>query len=515
MISPVLKQTILAFGSLCMLILLPSAPVFAACPDTVNNAGYLTPAGNGSKTGADWNNTCAGFSGSCAISSLVRGCTYYVAAGGTKASPAYCAGDEACNFNTPDSGTSVITIQAPTASNHGTNTGYSSALLGQAVFGPIEISSDYWTINGAYDDAMTLPSKNISSYGFMFSNGTGGSPTNANGAIWDLAPTGNVILEYLDIAGPGNTSNSGLGDNGILSQGGGSNNYYGYNHVHDFSVLGIKFAGETNDVIEYNWIEKNCCSSGAAHRGGINPAVYYAQGQTNLTIRYNYLEDLDGTAYIDWANSASGTPTHQNIYIYGNVMWCNTAENTGNNPCAGGDGVISFLGNSATATLNYNNVNVYNNTIDGLLKSQGNCGINLGGGHLATFNNLTIRNNLFSNCDANPPLCGQNDATCTGTTTLDSNTFWNSGDAVWGTNSQTMSSNPYVSAGNNVAGQNNYKLATDTAAWYPLSNFTMGDVMETLAIDPDQVTRASSRGAYQFQSGSAPNPPTGLAAAVN
>ena len=109
------------------------------------------------------------------------------------------------------------------------------------------------------------------------------------------------------------------------------------------------------------------------------------------------MEDLDGTAYIDWANAPSATATHQNIFIYGNVMSCNTAENTGNNPCAGGDGAISFLGNTDAASIIYDNVKVYNNTIDGLLSSQGQCGINLAGGHSATFENLTIQNNVFSN----------------------------------------------------------------------------------------------------------------------
>lgn len=516
MISPALKRTILAFGSLCILILLPSAPAFAACPDTVNNAGYLTPAGNGSKTGADWNNTCAGFSGSCAISSLVRGCTYYVAKGGTQASPAYCVGDETCNFNTSDSGTSVITIKAPTASNHGTSTGYSGALLGQAVFGPVIVSTDYWTFLG-YNDLMTTPSNNTSSYGIMISNGTAGVPTDGTAAIENNGS--NNTYKYLDVAGPANTTNSALGDMGLLSNAGGqASNYIGYNHMHDSSVYACcKIAGESNDVIEYNWIERNCCAGGAAHRGGINPAVYYATGNTNLTIRYNHMEDLDGTAYIDWANAPSATATHQNIFIYGNVMSCNTAENTGNNPCAGGDGAISFLGNTDAASIIYDNVKVYNNTIDGLLSSQGQCGINLAGGHSATFENLTIQNNVFSQCSANQPLCGQNGATCTGTTTLDSNTFWASGVAAWGTNSQTVSSNPYASAGNNVAGQNNYELATDTAAWSPLSNITMGGLVETLTIDPVQVTRTSSRGAFQFQNGSggAPNPPKGLTAVVN
>src|SRR5262249_45914608 len=155
-----------------------------------------------------------------------------------------------------------------------------------------------------------------------------------------------------------------------------------------------------------------------------------------------------------------------------------------------------------------------NNTIDGLLSSQGNCGINLAGGHTATFNNLTVRNNLFSNCTANQPQCGVNGATCTGTTTLDANSFLNAG-GTWGTNSQTISSNPYVSAGKNVAGQNNYKLATETSTWYALEDVTIGGILETLTLDSSQITRTSSRGAFQFQNGSQPSPPSNLTASVN
>ena len=279
---------------------------------------------------------------------------------------------------------------------------------------------------------MTTPSNNTSSYGIMISNGTAGVPTDGTAAIESNGS--NNTYKYLDVAGPANTTNSALGDMDSFQTPVGKPQWHWLQPHARLSVYACcKIAGESNDVIEYNWIERNCCAGGAAHRGGINPAVYYATGNTNLTIRYNHMEDLDGTAYIDWANAPSATATHQNIFIYGNVMSCNTAENTGNNPCAGGDGAISFLGNTDAASIIYDNVKVYNNTIDGLLSSQGQCGINLAGGHSATFENLTIQNNVFSQCSANQPLCGQNGATCTGTTTLDSNTFWASGVAAWGT----------------------------------------------------------------------------------
>ena len=200
----------------------------------------------------------------------MRGCTYYVAKGGTQASPAYCVGDETCNFNTSDSGTSVITIKAPTASNHGTSTGYSGALLGQAVFGPVIVSTDYWTFLG-YNDLMTTPSNNTSSYGIMISNGTAGVPTDGTAAIENNGS--NNTYKYLDVAGPANTTNSALGDMGLLSNAGGqASNYIGYNHMHDSSVYACcKIAGESNDVIEYNWISATAALAGrrtAANQSG-------------------------------------------------------------------------------------------------------------------------------------------------------------------------------------------------------------------------------------------------------
>ena len=324
--------------------------------------------------------------------------------------------------------------------------------------------------------------------------------------------------------GSGNTTNTGIGDKAIWVNSypvsGGNNDYVGYSHLHDASVYMLQFGGGDADVAEYNWMERNCCNGGAAHRGAIDLGVNTlssgsSEAVSNLTIRYNMVEDIDGTSWIDTAEGAIYTFTASNWYIYGNTFQCNTAENTGSNACAGGNGVIEFLGDPNLSPFpTYSNINIVNNTVSGLIEANGQCGIGLNSG---TYNNLTVRNNVFHSCSANQPLCGQNGATCTGTTTLDSNTFWASGVAAWGTNSQTVSSNPYASAGNNVAGQNNYELATDTAAWSPLSNITMGGLVETLTIDPVQVTRTSSRGAFQFQNGSggAPNPPKGLTAVVN
>src|SRR5438034_5915431 len=72
---------------------------------------YICSAARGTGDGSSWTNACTGFSGSCAAGSLVRGDTYWVAAG-NYGSP---------SFDTPASGTSVITIKAATDANHGSS----------------------------------------------------------------------------------------------------------------------------------------------------------------------------------------------------------------------------------------------------------------------------------------------------------------------------------------------------------------------------------------------------------
>ena len=509
-----MKHWLGIFALLCL-----SLPAFAACPDATNNAGYINAnVSGGTGSGNSWTNACSAFSGSCAISSLVRGCTYYVAKGGsvtyngsgviTAYTAGYCAGDETCSFNTADSSTSLITIQAPTASNHGTATGYSSALLGQAVFGPILVNSDYWTFLGT-NDLLTVPSNNTASYGIIFINGISGTPVDATAVIVNQGT--NNTFKYLDIEGPQNTTTAGTGDVGIQTGQSGTTGptYMGYNHMHDSSIYPCcHIFGETGDTVEYNWIENNCCVGGQAHRGGMNPAVYFAVGETNLIIRFNYFENLNGTAYIDYANSPSATATHTNHQIYGNVFWCNTGDPHYNgNACAGGDGVISFLGNTSGAPIDYNGIYVFNNVIDSLISANGDCGINLAGGHQANFTNFYIQNNIFSNCAANPPVCGANSATCTGTVTFDSNTFYNigGGNTPWTTNStptstntQTLGSSLYVNGGTNTAGDNNYQLTADTSAWANVNSLVSGNSVDLLGN-----TRTSSRGAFQFN-GSGP-----------
>src|SRR5690242_6729684 len=122
-------------GSELVLLLLMIVGVLPA-----SAANHFVRAGaTGTGSGADWTNACADFSGSCAVSSLVRGDTYYVAAG-TYASH---------TWNRAASGTSVITIKRATAADHGTDTGWSSTFDAQVTWGyNQQFTTGFWVFDG-------------------------------------------------------------------------------------------------------------------------------------------------------------------------------------------------------------------------------------------------------------------------------------------------------------------------------------------------------------------------------
>src|SRR5215472_6032616 len=124
--------------SISFLLLLVS-PILARASncDGLGNC-YIHAGATGSGSGSSWTNACPGLTGACSPSSMSRGVTYWVAAGSYGGQ----------TFSTPDSGSSVITIEAATTSNHGPASDWSSSFAGQALFGESSVTSDYWTFNG-------------------------------------------------------------------------------------------------------------------------------------------------------------------------------------------------------------------------------------------------------------------------------------------------------------------------------------------------------------------------------
>ena len=122
------------------LIFALSLPAFAA-----NH--YICPGATGTHSGAEWTDAYTGIgsaTGNINPASMTRGDTYYVANGQVTLAAS------TTNFSTADSGTSLITIQKATDANNGTSTGWTNGGTGtcnssQALFGPMNFSSDYWT----------------------------------------------------------------------------------------------------------------------------------------------------------------------------------------------------------------------------------------------------------------------------------------------------------------------------------------------------------------------------------
>lgn len=460
---------------------------------------YVCAAATGTGDGSSWTNACTDFTGSCA--SQLRGDTYWVAAGNYGSH----------TFNTPTSGTSVITIKAPTDANHGasstgwTNGGTGTCHQGQAIFtADIHFATGYWTFDGSYRGAWN----DSTSYGFQVNNHAAGNTSFSSSALlFDKIP--NFTVQYVDVNGSHDTS-VGVCDEGLTnaSSSGASNIYIAYNHLHDAGNNVLIITGLQSATVEYNWLERNWSKS-VCHGEGI--AARPNGGMNNLTIRYNYLENMTGTAFIATPGSGDNT-INNNWYIYGNVFFYNSAEN---NPVRvnNGDSDIDFC---CENNMTMNNVNIFNNTFANESLS-GSSGVTVGVGWSVTVNGLTIQNNLWSVASK----CGF--AGGSGGVVNNLNSSYQACLSVTNvgakeTNTQIGSFNPFLNAVNGTAGADNFHLAVDTAPWTPLSDITRPDGhLETLTKDMDGVTRISSRGAFQFTGATITRPaaPTGLAATVH
>jgi hypothetical protein len=522
----------------------------SACPDTVNNAGYVRQGATGTGSGADWTNAYTTLP-----TSLVRGCTYYVAAG-TYAPKV---------FNDAVSGSTLITIQAPTAASHGTATGWSSGYVGEAIWactsacGPIwDVSNEnYFVANGAY--CTTSPYyTNICTQGTAgfrlecngyCGNGNVGNGCTACGDImggqgYTQSPTTShdQTFEYIEIDGNHQTSDSGLADAAFDFEGGSYNLYFGHLYLQystwDFFLKGNHQGqsgfGSGNDItVEDTFMYSNYTATGSTGPHGTSCSC--SEGLTNFTWRYNIISDMVGTSWgTDTASGGdynSGNGNGGPWYQYGNIYYADDASH-----CLAGDGIIAVYDFSMTN----GDVWLINNTM-----SQANGWNECGGGYnngytiglsyktpMAGWHNYndlwyqaddssTDGNCIIYNGDLSGS-CGGSGSTFT--SVAEGYIAWfaspNSASNDTGPNKQTSSANPFV----NVSG-NNYTLAADTTAGYAVPNTGTywngtAEVTNTFNVDMNGVTRGSNgtwdRGALQISgSGGAPAAPTNLTVTVH
>ncbi len=508
---------------IAVIVLIALTPIFgeAACPDPTNSAGYVRAGATGSGNGADWTNAYTALP-----ASLSRGCTYYVAAG------TYAAH----NFNDAVSGSTLITVQAPTAAAHGTDTGWNNAYVGQATFACssacndiLTFSSSYYVIDGVYRTDWT------SGYGFHASN------TNGKAGVAVIGNAGNTVhditIAYTDTEGSHPTSDSspGVGTYSMDWEQGSWDLLFDHDYVHDgYTAFFIKAGRDSthaigkNITIQYSYL-KHTYSSATYH----GELCSCDEGLSNFAIRYNYLVDGithdNGTGYIATASGGgyqSGNQYNGPWYIYGNLMGIQVDGETV------GDATIDFF------DVSFNpggDVWIVNNTYFNLGNAGFASGYAFGSGWVAQMSGVYIANEVWYY--SRNWVEGANGGTFTHNTfASDYNQYYQMNDSPFrgdgGAHSViTPSSNPFTNASgfdftlasDTSAGCNLSCLATLTGVDPTTTTYWNGTSMvaNTFNVDMNGTVRGSTgtwdRGAFQLGSGSSsssPNPPINVTVAV-
>lgn len=292
---------------------------------------YVRAGATGNGSGSDWTNAYTSLP-----ASLVRGATYYIADGSY-------AGYV---FDDAQSGSTYIYIKKATASDHGTDTGWSSSYGdGQAEFSPVSFSSGYYEIdgqtgggNGSWD----------SGYGIRIR-----TTSNATAKLvkFNTAVT-NITFRHIDFSFDYNDNLTfPAGSQVAVSQ----DAIYGTNSASNitFSYCRFNRAGRTafltraawnNIIIEHTYFKDCTIGTTASNHGEIWSANHGVNGLTNVTFRYNYVRNFTSTGGLILSGG-------NGIDIYGNIFQSTVIGSKAN-------GVIA----NWTAEPVTVNVRIYNNT---------------------------------------------------------------------------------------------------------------------------------------------------------
>lgn len=323
---------------------------------------YYVRAGAGGN-GTDWANAYPSLP-----ATLVRGATYYVAAGSYGG----------YTFDDPASGTSLITIRKATATDHGSSTGWQAGYANQAVFtGSLRFQSNYYVFDGQYRNPDWR-----TGYGFKVDvSGAGGSFGVYVGIPFQLAAS-NITMRYTEIQGTGNRTDA-YNDRGFITALGSSNVTLSHSYIHDQGECNLHLFRTTDITIEYTWIARNH-SSPAYHAEGIAAP----EGTNNFVFRHNVMEDIEGTAYI--ATPTGGHPAcagtvQRDWYIYGNVFM-----RTSGSGLATGNGLVYVFDHRHTGEFVF-----HNNTVVNL--ENGFVGFEPGSASQGCGDSARVQNNIWFN----------------------------------------------------------------------------------------------------------------------
>lgn len=421
---------------------------------------YIRSGASGTGNGSDWTNACTDFTGSCAVGSLVRGDTYYVADG------AYASR----TFNKAANGNLVITIKKATVADHGTETGWVNTYgEGQAVFNSIvTFSTDDWVLDGSTRDESNPPLSwfNTTSYGFKITN-------NSNAAQVQLkfgAGIDNFTMRYVWIQGRTGGFSGAERRYAIDCESGGTstNLLFSRNLTTDSNQW--YFLRHTNHTtIEY-WAGDRLTGDGNNHGDAIN--VYFTA--EDVTIRWGVVRNACTTGCTGMVPIADsrGTSTPPLVKFYGNLLYDYGST----------DGTLGFLGNASNGGNCTNCVVVNNTFVDGGAQFAANWGLQFpdGSGNI-------LRNNMWFEVNSQIPSFDL------GSNATNTHNAFGPTSISTGTSAQvSVPSSIFV----NFAGKN-FKLASATSCGIALSAPYDKDMLGN--------TRGADgcwdRGAFEFGSG--------------
>jgi len=488
-----IRSQFLRYLILMIVACLSISQAFAACH-------AVSPAGSGSKTGADWNNALAGLPGT-----LTRGDIYYLADGVYGNHLSITAGL---------SGTTTIELRKAQSYDNGSActtsiaAGWNASTMGsaQAIWrstgsgGIVSLgtSGGYLIFNGNGNNAGTNEV------------GCGGVQANPPSTMKGASPTPSACGILIDNSTCTSTATDGCdGGSGVINGGGsgivwesvewkgqglnsnGNNNsetYFWFASGGSLSGVRISHSYLHNASTTYFTVVSGGWNAGSFDHnygwgifdGSVNHGeavqLQGSNGQTTKdVIHHNIFRDQQTNG--DVVAVITGTETYD---FYDNVDVCSAGGTS--TTCRHNDGVIGCF-NSQTCS----GVNVFNNTFS----EPSNCGWNVTGGP----STMTVKNNIFFNCGS-VGMSG-------GTNTVDYNSYLNSNQGTVGAHDVSIASgatNPFISLG-----VGNVRLNVDGSNYN--NRASLGSPYDTLDLYGSAFT--TDRGAAQI-GGATPAPATNL-----
>ncbi len=484
---------------LCMLILffaVTADAAFGAC-----HAVGTSATGNGS--GSSWANRMNKLP-----ANLVRGDTYYLADGQYGS----------YTFNTPNSGTTAITIKKAQTYDYGRaadgcsndiSGGWNAAQMGagQAVWGEF-----YGGTNTPQPGYLVLDGN-----GKATATGCGVSPTSkaassdcglkitasiGQDSDFDIGQNNNDgqhrspswKMRYFEIQGGGDQNNGAYSEEEIRCRGACDNFVVDHSYFHDTGCDFFKVPWTTSFVVQNTYIKQNI-SSATCH----GQLWYTEVAASGVDFHDNVIQDIQGTGM--WV-CLTGCQAN-NWTVYNNVIW----RPQGDTRPGVSNGIFACInpGNQCT-NMSFVGNDVINYTAD----YAGALGTHCDGSP----DTFVWQNNIFYGITPSDRIDFQ---TCGGKLTEGNNSYLNSGTPQSGTNSSdiiipTGAANPFV--GWTTV---NFALAAANSEWANGLTFGAPYNLDALGNPRPGPSNVWDRGAYQFASSStaSPAPPTNLSGVVH